>query len=125
MVDDIDPYYELDGKRYSLNEYLIHEKCLTQKQVNKIKDLHIERLMTEATLNQQYDNASIRAWYNVWEQIQFELQDAWGFPRNAHWHPSHRLSLCSCPKIDNADMLGTPYSVRVNTCKLHNALSEK
>ena len=115
--DDIDPYYELEGKRYALNRYMIQERGLNQKQVDKIKGLHIERLMVEAQLARQYIDDQICAWYKVWEQIQFDLQAAWGDKKDSTVHPSHQLMLCSCPKSENRSTLS--YS----DCRLHNALA--
>ena len=121
----VNPYYELEGKKYVLSISLIKKQGLTQKQVDKIKDLNIERLMTEAQLEKQYSADQIRAWYNVWEQIQFDLQKAWKFPKDSTYHPSHRLLLCSCPTSENDDRLGHPDKIYSPDCKLHNALRGK
>ena len=118
MTSDIDLYYELEGKRYTLNRYRVQERGLNQRQVDKIKELNVERLMVEAQLARQYIDDQICAWYKVWEQIQFDLQIAWGDKKDSTVHPAHQLMLCSCSELDIYSKLG-----RSSDCRLHNALA--
>lgn len=116
----IDNLYELEGEKYALNQRLIIQQGLSQKQVDKIKELHKERLMTEKYMETLHNREEIRSWYKVWTQIQYDLQRHWGFPENADFHPSHRLSKCICAKMDNDERLGTPYRVITVGCPIHD-----
>ena len=54
-----------------------------------------------------------------WTEVQFKLQDLWGFAQNADFHRSYTLPGCKCPVMDNDDRLGTPYHVYAQDCQLH------
>ena len=116
----IDPSYEFEGATYYLNDYLIEKQGLTEEEVDVIKGLHIERLMTEKYMETLFNREEIQSWYKVWVQIQYELQASWKFPKNADYHPSHRLSKCVCAKLDNDEKLGTPYRVLTKGCPIHD-----
>ena len=119
---DLDLIYELEGREYMVDRHLVIDKGLTQDEVDKIKELHIELLMTEGQLNTLFNKDDIKAWYSVWEQIQLELQEAWGLEPSINNIPAHHLSLCSCPKAENDNKLGTPFRIIDSNCRLHSAL---
>lgn len=102
-----------------LNENLVEKQKLTDKQIEKIKDLHAIRFEIEEEMGSEEYVQSLKVLYMAWVVNQFLLQDAWGFPRNSDYHASHRLSRCLCPKMDNDDRLGTPHKVINPHCPLH------
>jgi len=104
-----------------LNQRLITQQGLTQEQVDKIKELHMERLSIEKQLEEAHRVEDIKAIFGYWTDCEYRLQDAWGFPRDANWHPSHHLPHCVCPKMDNDDAIGTGYFVRVQGCAIHDS----
>jgi hypothetical protein len=103
-----------------LNPHLIKKQGLNQEQVNRIKELHLERISIEKQLEQAHRVEDIRFLYSEWCSLQFLLQDAWDFPRDANWHPSHRLPHCSCPKLDGDDRIGVPYKIVTKGCVIHD-----
>jgi hypothetical protein len=104
-----------------LNQRLITQQGLNQEQVNRIKELHLERISIENQLASAHRVEDIKAIFGYWQDCEYRLQDAWGFPRDANWHPSHRLSKCSCgATMDNDERLGTPYKVITRGCPIHD-----
>lgn len=123
----IDLKVQYGKRKIFLNHHLIAEKCLTDDQVQTIKDLHIARMKIEIWMERCKKPEKILWWFATWTENQYLLQEAWGFEQNANWHPSHRLPHCVCGFIDNEDRLGTPYKVVNPDCILHgekNATNE-
>ena len=56
--------------------------------------------------------------FTQWEDMQYELQGLWGFPKNPIYHRSYTFPFCSCPKLDNAERY--PMSqIIISNCKIH------
>ena len=58
--------------------------------------------------------------YKAFTANEFALQEAWGFDRDANFHPSWEFPQCSCPTMDNRERSGTPYKVVISGCKIHD-----
>jgi hypothetical protein len=104
-----------------LNQRLITQQGLDQEQVDKIKELHLERISIENQLASAHRVEDIKAIFGYWTQNQFALQRGWSFPEDANWHASHRLPHCSCTaKLDNDERLGVPYKIITPGCIIHD-----
>lgn len=54
------------------------------------------------------------------EEVEFALQDAWGFPVTPHHHGYwYKIRGCTCPARDNRDSFGTGIRYINNNCKWH------
>ena len=55
------------------------------------------------------------------EDIEYTLQGLWKFGRNRDFH-IHWLETpgCTCPKMDNQDLMGAPYRITSATCPHHS-----
>ena len=54
------------------------------------------------------------------EEIEFEMQELWGFKKDRNMHRYwFDNGVCSCPRMDNYDNLGTPYRIYHSECVLH------
>ena len=77
-----------DGKRVSLNSALVKRQGLSQDQVNLIKKIH-QRRAKMIRAGERFDNReALRELAQKLEQIELELQEAWGFEPNKyriHW----------------------------------------
>lgn len=110
------------GRKFGINERLI-ERQQCQDNVPLILDLHKERLKVEELLNvDEADDFLIEELYKSWVEIQFKLQDAWKFERNAHFHRPWDIEGCTCPKMDNDDMYPTGRVIMNTECKIHKHL---
>lgn len=103
-----------------LNIYLIEKQGLDQSQVDQIKELHCQK-------DELYDKIEASGDPEILkeiEEIEYKLQDAWGFERNSMYHRHWEVPGCSCPAMDGADDIGfrKHYSL---ACPLHeNKLKE-
>jgi hypothetical protein len=54
------------------------------------------------------------------ENIEYKLQKLYGFPLNKNHHRYwYTNNICTCPKIDNNEYLGTEYRLINEDCELH------
>lgn len=109
-------------KTVFLNPTLIEQQQITPEGVEKIMTLHIRKLMIIDAMeacSPMTDGAKLRELADQVTKIEFELQEAWRFPRNIDYHKFWELPHCSCPKMDNNDNWGTPYHVYSEKCILH------
>jgi len=87
--------------------------------LEKIKKLHVQKFTTIKAMEKATDLFKIRAYSDTVTQIEFKLQDAWGFPRNASFHRFWQLPHCRCPKMDNEDAYGTMFNFINVLCPVH------
>ena len=52
----------------------------------------------------------------IWTDIQYKLQDAWGFERDSNYHRFWDLPHCTCPVMDNNDAYPTKYTMVHSGC---------
>ncbi len=108
-----------DGKPVlKLNEKLIEtQKC--EENLEKIKNLHVERLEIEEEMRKETDQIKLIVWNEEYTQIEFELQKAWKFEQDKNFHRFWNRPKCSCPKMDNEDRYPTGNYIVSRECKLH------
>ena len=107
-----------------LNQRLVEKQGLSRGDVAKIKMLHNEREMLfkkMEALDPVADRHELREHcVKDLERLEFALQEAWKFPQDAKMHSWwFRAPHCSCPYMDNQDMLGTEYKYINGDCPLH------
>jgi hypothetical protein len=91
---------------------------LLQKEVELIVDLQRHRDFLEDSAKDSIGIA--RKLFPLWIANEYALQRLWGFPEDPKYHRSYYYPQCTCPKIDNEDMRGTPYRVYDASCPIHN-----
>lgn len=103
-----------------LNERLILQQNLSESEVEQILRLHEYKLAIRAKMKAlPSDSPKIKDYAADLEQIEFLLQDAWKFKRDANFHRFWEVPHCSCPKMDNEDAYPSGYYVRSMTCPIH------
>lgn len=106
-----------------LNPTLVKQQNCTSEDVKKIKILHRRRLCVfeqMSELDPQTDQQELRRLADEVQDIEFELQDAWGFKRDAANHTWWwKVPHCKCPKLDNHDRYGIREKVISGDCVIH------
>lgn len=103
-----------------LNPNLVKKQNLSDEQITKITELHTEKrhlmdLMTKV------DTVSLLKYYaNQIENIEFSLQELWGFPKDRNYHRFWDVPKCTCPKMDNLERIGTEYKIYNSNCPIHS-----
>jgi len=111
------------GKEKSLIDKALLDKQNCWQNLELIKELcsnrlHIEDQMAEIDSFLDLPDA-IKNLNDQWTEIQFKLQEAWGFERNSKMHRFWDIPACECPKLDNDDAYPSGYYVIDENCKLH------
>jgi len=96
------------GKAHYLSPTMVREKDLSPETIQKIKDLHCllgDFFEEVKKIDLGADKIKTRNLMDLIEDTEFELQEAWGFPKDARFH-THWLRIpgCSCAKMDNLDI---------------------
>lgn len=103
---------------YYLNKRLIdRQNCWTN--VPQIIEAHLEKLDLFDEIDAGKWNDILPAAAKQLKQIEFKMQRLWKFGEDARFHEWYLIPKCECPKMDNADMRGTDYSVINAECPVH------
>lgn len=88
---------------------------MTEAEHNALTALHrlMDEIVDSPRLNKYDANQFI-------EDIEHTMQGLWGFSRDRdfhiHWLRRHG---CTCPKMDNHDLMGAPYRITMDNCPHH------
>lgn len=103
---------------------LINQGLLTRQEcwsnLELIKRLHYQRLELEEMMRNTDVVEELKSLDDFWTENQFELQEAWGFDRNAKYHKFWTVPKCECPYMDNEDMYAFQQIINLN-CPVHGA----
>jgi len=118
----------VDGKVIArINERMLQERGRSEK-LPLIKKLHQIRYQVIQVMKSVHDsdgiNENFLTYVEIIRQIDFLLQDAWGFSRDERYHQFWELPGCLCPKIDNEDRWPTGYYVINQECPIHGKRHE-
>jgi hypothetical protein len=106
-IEEVGKIYQAHGKKFFIlrKAYSILQKIIKKKKISK--KTRLKMLDIEDQLRMQEYNA----------------QEAWGFPRDENYHYWWtELPGCTCPQVDNRDMLGAKYRVHAEDCIWHGDL---
>ena len=106
-----------------LDSRLIEKQKLNQDDIDKIIALHENRhelFELMSSLDSVRDNEQLRKCVGTLETIEFAMQKRWKFPQDKDYHTWwFRAPHCSCPKMDNADILYFGRRIIMEKCPLH------
>jgi hypothetical protein len=110
-----------DGKIItSLNPQLAAHQNVSDEQLEALKLSHQLRWMIfEAAKKVIEEPLKLKMLANIFDLLETEQQKLWNFKLNQNIHRFFDFPGCKCPKIDNADRLGTPYRVYSEECTIH------
>ena len=70
------------------------------------------------------DKITLRLLNESITELDFKLQELWGFPLDPNYHRWWEVPQCACPHFDNVDRYGTKYRVTVDKCPIHGKNNE-
>jgi hypothetical protein len=117
MTDKYIVFY--NGKPVTaLNPRLVAKQGITDEGLEKLKKLHQDRLFIEDEMYKTESPIFLKTLNRTWTTIQFDLQEAWGFEKDAKFHRFWEVPKCTCPKLDAID--NYPYRQIINmSCPVH------
>ena len=105
-----------------LNTRLADARNISQENREKINALHISRKKLYKCIEElsEYELKALgKAYAGISRELEFMLQDLWGFDRDITKHRFWELPRCECSKLDNKERYGTPYQIINRDCPLH------
>lgn len=102
-----------------INRRLAIQLRLTLEQIAVIEELHIKRDKLFDKMARNNNKEKLKEMDKECREIEFALQDAWGFEREDKFHKFWLRPHCCCPKLDNEDRYPTGYYVMSDNCPLH------
>lgn len=111
-----------------LNRRLVEKQKLTEKDVEILKDLHVQKNSLFEKMERLSDPSELKKCVELLESIEFAMQKAWKFTQDAAFHTWWcQAPKCACPKLDNRDRYGTGERIFSSDCVLHGqpAVKEK
>ena len=114
---------EHNGEVTYLNHKMVERRGISDEAVEKLKQSHIERIDLFQQARATTDVATLRALAEAFEDLEFRQQELWGFDRNADMHRWFDFPGCTCPKMDNAERMGTTYRIYTLDCPIHGSTS--
>lgn len=109
-----------NGVVYHLNPILIKQNNISEENIKKIKEKYIQNLELFEKMKSENDIKKLKDLAKKVEDIEFELQVLWGFPKNKDFHEWFFVPKCSCPKMDNKEMIGSNFRIINPSCIIHN-----
>jgi len=106
----------------TINKELVKKQGVSKQDISKINRLHEIRddyIARMKKLNPKKEQYLLRLFSSFITEINYQLQELWGFDRNKNYHRDWYLPHCICPKMDNDDMYGTDYQVITDKCPIH------
>lgn len=104
----------------SLNRSLVERQGLDQDRIDVIKALHIEMIQLFEKAENTDDVNELREIAFSVENVEFMMQEAWGFEKNRNYHTHwFKIPKCDCPYFDNLDNVGTEYRIINDDCLIH------
>jgi hypothetical protein len=106
-----------------LNSNWIKDKVIDSDGIAKLEEIHAKRIDLFNRIEKETDVVKLHEMAKEIDDIDFELQDGWGFDRDKRYHTWwYRLPKCKCPKMDNKDRIGTGLCIISWDCPLHGEI---
>lgn len=117
-VREIEREIESRGKKYRINHRLAEVQGLSAVDIARIEDIG-EHLMD--VLSNPSDHGLPQTIPKLVESLETRLQGLWGFTQDPKYHRyGHHISGCTCPKMDNDELVGHTTMRYVNAnCPFH------
>ena len=103
-----------------INSRLVRRQKVSDENLEKIKELHVQKHLVLMKMKKLKTKKSLREQAAKITEIEFALQEAWGFPKDINYH--RFWDVCGhCPQMDNEDAYGTGYNVINLDCPIHGS----
>lgn len=109
----------------SVNKSMAYAKGLSKETIDAIEDLHERRMELYGVMDHCLINDDLPKYDDECTQIEFELQELWGFEKNANFHIFWDRPRCICPTMDNHDRYPYGNYVINSICPLHGAKAQE
>lgn len=109
----------------SLNGRMAIAQGVNDDQLEGLKASHLLRRELFQLASERTDNSfALEMLAKVFDCLEDEQQKLWNFKVDPNYHRFFDMPGCTCPKMDNAERLGTPYKIHSEDCPIHGHWAE-
>ena len=112
-------FKNVSAKMYMINQNLVNRQKVSPEDVKRIVKLQTLRKYFFDFMELSEDKEEVRRLDKIVTQIEFQLQRLWRFKQDETMHRWFERPKCSCPKMDNSEMLGTGVRYTNPKCIIH------
>jgi hypothetical protein len=125
MIDEKYIVRDENGEVVSVvSDTLAEQRNISDESLERIKKLHLKRFQVKEEMTKTCDHSRLGMFANMIKDIEFELQDLWGFERDYSMHDWFDVPKCTCPKMDNRERKGTGYQIISLDCPIHGDIND-
>lgn len=111
--------------RYNLNRDLLLRQGLSDKKINYLIDLYVQKFYVYKEMRVTFDdNVKLRELAGQVTEIEYLLQATWGFKQDKKYHKFWELPGCQCPVFDNIQKYGKGEYIYSSSCPIHGKKSK-
>jgi len=108
-----------------INKKLAEKQKLSDSEVANVEFYQEYReslVRTMRTLDPaiEYEATLLRELSELWRKNEFRLQYFWKFEENSAYHREFNLPHCTCPHMDNEELVGTNRRIISEDCPYHS-----
>jgi len=109
----------------TLNSNMARDQNVSSENIEMLKETHILRALIFAAMERTDNITTLKNFAKMFERLEFLQQELWGFKKDSNWHQWFDVPKCKCPKLDNADRIGSEESVMNSDCPIHGDENRK
>jgi len=103
----------------TLNGALAKKQGLHAIEIELLKISHLTRDLLFRTMEQTDNPVILRKLADKFDELEFEQQKLWHFDEDKNFHRWFEVPKCTCPKLDNEDLIGCEQKVIDLKCIIH------
>lgn len=109
----------MPSENVKLNKALLKNRGISEKGEKALVSLHT---ILDDVIDHPEEYGTPNEILTIITEMEYAMQAMWKFPKSAAYHRhSYRLKECTCPHLDNLDMVGYTTNRRMNTtCPYHS-----
>jgi len=112
--------YFSDGNYITtLNGRLARKQKISAEDIEMLKDTHIMHRLIFQAMERVNEVTKLKRLAKMFEDLEFLQQELWKFGKDSKFHRWFDVPKCSCPKLDNADRIGTDFNIYDLKCIIH------
>jgi hypothetical protein len=103
-----------------LNQKLLIKQNVTDEQQDRLYVLYAELVDLFDRARDVDSDEQAKTLVLELQDLEFKLQENWNFSRDVNFHSYwFKIPGCSCPKLDNAEMIGIDRRIVNHDCRFH------
>jgi hypothetical protein len=105
-----------------LSASLVKQQHLSSESIKLILQEHVNKHALYDLILKEEDEGKLKRYARELSDLEYRLQDLWGFARSSLFHKFWKTPKCTCPHMDNDDRYPIGPYIFFNDCILHGGV---